>query len=128
MVRISVNLSDTLRATMADACEKSGRSLTAEIEARLRHSLDIPGSDRLLLLRFDEGLWAWVNAYERGISLWGNLHDAVISMIRTQVMEGTGEEEIPEISSRGSKWPRRLARMKPFLPDAIRSAFDRQES
>jgi hypothetical protein len=124
MARISVNLSDTLRASLADACEKSGRSLTAEVEARLRHSLDIPGSDRLLLLRFDEGLWAWVNAYERGVSLWGNLHDAVIAMIRTQVMEGTGEVEI---SSQSSRWPRRLARMKPFLPDTIQRAFDRQE-
>ena len=120
--RISVKISDDLRATLAEACTESGRSLTDEVEARLRLAFDVPGSERILLLKFDEGLWAWVNAYERGISLWGNLHDTVISMLRTQLMEGTDDDQ----SKRrlGQHWHRRLELMFPFLPEKIQRAFD----
>jgi hypothetical protein len=116
--RVSVNVSDHLRAALVEACERSGRSLTAEVEARLRHSLDMPGSDRLLLLKFDEGLWAWVNAYNRGISLWGNLHDTVIAMVRSQIMESGDCNEQPRV-----KWQRCVERLRPHLPESIRAAL-----
>jgi TraY domain len=122
-MRVSVNLSDSLRAELATACEKSGRSLTAEVEARLRLAFDMPGSDRILLLKFDEGLWAWLNAYERGISLWGNLHDTVVFMLRSQIMDGT-DDDAPR---RGAgHWHRRLEMMFPHLPEKIQNAFQRK--
>lgn len=108
--KISVNISDSLRHELAEACERSGRSLTAEVEARLRHSLDMPGSDRMLLLKFDEGLWAWANAYDRGVSLWGNLHDTVIAMVRGQIMEAR-------------PWHYTVERCRPHLPASIQAAL-----
>lgn len=119
MSRITVNIGDDLRLALSAACEKSGRSLTGEVESRLRLAFDMPGSERILLLKFDEGLWGWLNAYEGGISLWGNLHDTVISMIRTQIMEGTDDDK----ARRGAgHWHRRLEMMYPFLPKRIQSA------
>ncbi len=52
--RISVKISDDLRSTLTEACAASGRSLTDEVEARLRLAFDVPGSERILLLKFDE--------------------------------------------------------------------------
>ncbi len=94
--------------------------MTAEIEARLRLALDVPGSDRILLLKFDEGLWDWLGAYERGISMWGNLHDTVVAMIRTQIMEGDDDRR-----GDAGRWHRKLEMMFPFLPERIRSLMDR---
>jgi hypothetical protein len=115
--KISVAISDSLRSALAESCEKSGRSLTAEVEARLRHSLDMPGSDRMLLLRFDDGLWAWLHAYERGVSLWGNLHDTAIAMIRSQI------HNFEPNDTRPGRWRRQVEMMGPYLPARIQEAI-----
>jgi hypothetical protein len=107
--RISVNISDNLRQCLIEACEKSGRTLTAEVEARLRDSLNARGSDCLLLLKFEEGLWAWLKAYTLGCSLWGSLEQTTIALIRSQIIK----EHHSEMSVRA---------MFPYLPSSIQDA------
>ena len=70
MKRIGVRISDGLHADLLAYCERTGCTLTDAVETHLRNSLDSKGSDRLLLLRFDEGLWAWFKAYVTGWGLW----------------------------------------------------------
>src|SRR5438105_2587924 len=108
MPRISVNVSDTTRAALLEACEKSGRSMTAEVEARLRYALDIKASDCLLLLRLDDGLWAWLKAYAAGCSLWGSLEETVLqNMIRSTIIDAHKRDRCLEL-------------MYPHLPQRIR--------
>jgi hypothetical protein len=46
--RLSLNLSEGVRHHLQEACEECGRSLTAEVEARLRDSLNSRSSNNLL--------------------------------------------------------------------------------
>jgi hypothetical protein len=88
MSRVSVNLTDGLRSDLQEACEKSGRTLTAEIEARLRDSLGSVASHNLLLLRIDDGLWSWLTAYVKGIGMVGSrIEDVAIWHIRSGVIK-----------------------------------------
>lgn len=108
--RLSVQLSDGLRHALEEAREASGRTLTAEVEARLRQSLDARGSDRLLLLQFDEGLWAWLTAHVAGIGIPGGLEDTAVFMIRTQIIEDSKSEAFRKM-------------MLPHLPRSIQLAL-----
>lgn len=110
MSRISVNLSDGLRHHLEEAREKSGRSLTAEVEARLRDSLNARGSNNLLLLRFDDGLWAWLNAHVTGIGIVGGLEETAIYMIRSAIIKDHQSDVF-------------LRMMFPHLPASIQDAL-----
>ena len=110
MSRISVNLSEGLRHHLEEAREKSGRTLTAEVEARLRDSLQSLGSDRLLLLHFDDGLWAWLNASAKGVGIFGGIEETAIYMIRSKIIEDSRSEVFRNA-------------MLPNLPRSIQLAF-----
>lgn len=112
MAKIAANISEGLRHDLIEAAEKSGRTLTAEVEARLRESLGSKASDGLLLLKLDAGLWAWLKAYRDGYGLWRDLEDCAVYSIRSQVIEA-------------SKGKAGLAIMLPHLPADIQAAVGR---
>lgn len=108
--KISVHLSDGLRRQLADAQTNSGRTLTAEVEARLRQSLNSVASDRLLLLKFDQGLYDWLRAHTVGIGLSGGMEENAIFLIRSQIIEDSKNKNL-------------LAVMLPHLPFRIQDAI-----
>lgn len=84
----SLSLSRALCRRLDEAAEASGRTRSAEVEARLRASLDAPGGGGLLLLRLDEGLEDWLGATVKG---WGFLGETaeqvVLYFLREALME-----------------------------------------
>jgi hypothetical protein len=109
MKRIGVRISDGLHADLLAYCERTGCTLTDAVETHLRNSLDSKGSDRLLLLRFDEGLWAWFKAYVTGWGLWGSREETAIFMIRSEII---AVHQQPHI----------LRAIYPHLPESIQAA------
>lgn len=87
MKRISVNLTDGAYADLLHACEASGRSRSALVEFALRLALNSRASDNYLLLRLDEGLFAWLKAHVNGIGIAGGMEETAIFMIRSAIIE-----------------------------------------
>ena len=85
-MRLSVEIAASLRHALEEARERSGRSLTAEVTARLRSSLRSKGDARLLLLRLDEGLAAHMKALTAAHFV-GDLEETAIYMLRSQLIE-----------------------------------------
>ncbi len=82
----SLSLSRSLRRRIDDAARTSGRTRSAEVEARLRASLDAPSGDGLLLMRLDEGLEDWLQATAKGW-MFGDVEQTVIFMLRDGLTE-----------------------------------------
>lgn len=109
--RIAASISAELRAALVHACEQSGRSMTQEIEARLRVGLDAPSSGQMILCRIDGGLWAYMQAlHESGVNLYGSIEDQAIFAIRTFVQKTWESDAFAQA-------------MLPHLPKHIRDAM-----
>lgn len=85
--RITANLSHATRAALEASREKSGRSITAEIEAQLRKAYSVPASDGLLLLRIDDGFMAWLRAIDRLRFFGITFEDTAAHLLRTAMIE-----------------------------------------
>lgn len=85
--RISMSISPSLRHRLEEAREKSGRSLSQEVEARLRLSFRQCDGDELVLLKVDSGLMAWFRAFVAGPGFFGNLQQTLIYFLRCQLIE-----------------------------------------
>ena len=84
-VQTSVSLSLSLRRRIEAACAESGRTRSAEVEARLRASFDLQGGDGLLLLKIDDGLMAWLRALVAGPGFWGDLQQTSVYLMRSDL-------------------------------------------
>ena len=60
--RITAMVSKSLRSDLLASCERTGRTLTEELEARLRQSLNTKASDNIILVRMDSGLFGYFDA------------------------------------------------------------------
>lgn len=83
---IDVRVSPSLGHDLEKAREASGRTLTAEVEARLRDSLDARTSNGLMLLRLDSGLMAWLLALDKMRFFGLNLEGTVMYLLRSAVL------------------------------------------
>lgn len=86
-VPTSISLSPALRHQIEEARERSGRSLSHEVEARLRASLNLQGADELLLLKVDNGLMSWLKAFVAGPGFFGDLQATAVYLIRSHLLE-----------------------------------------
>jgi predicted transcriptional regulator len=77
----SLSLSRELCRRIDEAARASGRTRSAEVEARLRASYDAPAGGGLLLLRLDEGLEDWLQAVAAGW-IFGDVEQSAIFMLR----------------------------------------------
>lgn len=119
--RLSVSISPDLRRQLEEARQDSDwkksvfrtHTLGAEVEELLRIGLKARAGGNFITLQMDDGIWAWVTAYQAGYgNLWGSLEDCVISMIRAQIILAT---EKPSIA----------AMVLPHLPPSIQEAMRR---
>lgn len=107
-VKTAITLSPSLRHRIEDARERSGRSLSAEVEAQLRKAMRQQDGDELLLLRIDDGLLSWLRAFVAGPGFFGDLEQTAVYLIRSQLHELMGHDH----------W---FAGTVPHLPEPIRS-------
>ena len=92
-VALSVSVTPETRRGLEAACEASGRSIGDEVEARLRDSLGKHPGDRLILLRLDQRFFEVFDAAHRALySLYGDMEDASIAIIRGQLIKDLGSE------------------------------------
>lgn len=82
-----MRISPSLLRHLGEASEASGRTITAEVEARLRDSLAARTSDGLVLLRLDTGLMAWLRAIDAIRFLGLSFEETVIHLLRTATLE-----------------------------------------
>jgi hypothetical protein len=82
----TVRISHSLRARLEASREVSGRTLTGEVEARLRSSLRQTGGDGLVLLHIDRGLMSFLEAIEKTHFI-GDLEQVAIFLIRSQIID-----------------------------------------
>ena len=107
-VRTAITLSRSLRHRLEEARERSGRTLSEEIEAQLRRAFRQTDGDEFLLLRMDEGLIAWLRAFVAGPGFFGDLNATAVFLIRNNLQE----------MMRHDCW---FAGTVPHLPEPIRS-------
>ena len=86
-VRLAVTISSSLRHQLEDAREKSGYTLSGEVEARLRDSLNSKSSDGLILLRTDAGLIAWLRALDEVRFHGLNFEGTVEYLLRSAMLD-----------------------------------------
>ena len=108
-IRISVAVSSSLRRHLEQAREESGRTLTAEVEARLRDSLKATPCDGLVLLHLDAGLMGHLEALATG-GFTGPIEDTAIFLIRNGIIDYMGNENLRQC-------------IVPYLPRRFREAF-----
>jgi len=85
-VRLSTTISPSLRQYIEEAREESGRTLTDEVEARIRDSLNARSTDGLVLLKLDPGMMAWLTAIDKMRFFGISFEDCVIHMLRTAMI------------------------------------------
>lgn len=86
--RITAMVSQSLRSDLLAACERSGRSLTEEVEARLRQSLDTKAADNIILVRMDSGLFSYFQALANSsVAIFGDIEDTIIFAARTWMID-----------------------------------------
>ncbi len=107
--RLSTSISISLRHRLEEAREVSGRTLTDEVEARLRDSLNATPSDGLVLLHIDHGLMAHLEALVRG-GFYGPIEDTAIFMIRNGIIKNLENANLREL-------------IVPHLPERFRKHF-----
>lgn len=108
-VQVSVSLTPSLRHKIEASREKSGYTLSAEMEKLLRAALNHQAGDELLLLRIDNGLLAWLRALVDGPGFWGDMQQTAVYLLRNALTELT-EHDV---------W---YAATVPALPSPIREA------
>lgn len=109
--RITAMVSKSLRADLLATCERSGRSLTEELETRLRESLGTKAADNIVLVRMDSGLFAYFDALAKSsVAIYGDIEDTIIFAARTWM--------IKEFDSDGFAFP-----MMEHLPRSIQEAW-----
>lgn len=86
-IQTSFSLSRPLLKRLRDAASRNERRLSEEIEARLMVSLDLQGTEHALLLRVDDGLMAWLKAYVKGWSFFGDLNATCVWGLRSWLLE-----------------------------------------
>lgn len=108
-VALSTKLSPATRRQLETARARSGRSLRAEVEARLRAGLRMVDGDNMILIRLDDGLKAHVDAVA-AFGLFGGHEDTVVHLIRSEIIRMLGT-------------PGMRAAIVPHLREPWRSAF-----
>lgn len=96
---LNVRISASLRRRLEERRERSGRTLTGEVEACLRSALQQVGGDGLLLLSLDDGLMAHLEALARNGrgGMFGNLEQSAIYMLRTQIIDFMANDNLREL-------------------------------
>ena len=110
--KLSVTISKELRGQLEAAREESGRSLSEEVEARLREFLGY--GRQTILLRPDEGLMAHIKALQ-ACHFVGDLEDLIIYLIRTQM--------ISYMSKDSGWWPHIVANLPERYKEHHREAM-----
>lgn len=108
-VPLSTRLTPATRRRLEEARGRSGRSLRAEVEARLRAGLRMAGGDDMILVRLDDGLKAHVDAVV-AFGLFGGHEQTVVYLIRSEIIRMLGT-------------PGLRAAIVPHLREPYRSAF-----
>lgn len=66
-----------------------------------------------LTLKLDRGLYAWLSAYARGVSLWDGIEDTAVALIRDGIIKASSSDVF-------------AAAMIPYLPKDIRKSVQKQ--
>lgn len=103
----TITVSPELRRLIEQAAERSGQTLKAEVESRLRWSLAHYTGDEIITLKVDAGLMAWLRAYVDGCSFAGDMQSSVVFIVRQYMQNCIRSND--------------FFAMVPLLPEPIRS-------